>query len=214
MPYIVALTGGIGSGKSTVTHFFSSYDISIIDADVIARDILEFNPLLLMKIVQYFGSKILLESGRLNRAYLRNKIFSQPNDRIWINQLLYPSILKEIKHQLVQTNSPYVLLVVPLLVEYNLQRLADRVLVIDTDIETQIIRTASRDNITRQQVQDILSAQVTRKDRLAIADDIIDNDAIIFNNGFSLEMKLLVESLHNRYLELAISTPKKVNLYD
>lgn len=199
MAYIVALTGGIGSGKSTVANSFARHGVAVIDADVIARQVVEPGTLALAKITEHFGNEILLASGALNRAVLRQRIFSQPDGKIWLNQLLHPLICQETQRQLAQATTPYVLGVVPLLVENGLQNCADRVLVIDVNTETQRARTIARDDISRQQVQDILSTQATREQRLAIADDIIDN------SGIALEIELSVDALHRRYLELAAS---------
>ncbi|NIG87420.1 dephospho-CoA kinase [Serratia symbiotica] len=203
MAYIVALTGGIGSGKSTVANAFARHSVAVVDADVIARQVVEPGTPALAKIAERFGNEILLASGALNRAVLRQRIFSQPDDKIWLNQLLHPLIRQETQRQLAQATSPYALWVVPLLVENGLQDRADRVLVIDVNTETQRARTFARDGISRQQVQDILSAQATREQRLAIADDIIDN------SGIALEIELSVDALHRRYLELAASAPQQ-----
>jgi dephospho-CoA kinase len=203
MTYIVALTGGIGSGKSTVANAFARHGVAAVDADVIARQVVEPGSIALAKIAERFGDEILLASGALNRAAMRQKIFSQPDDKIWLNQLLHPLIRQETQRQLAQATSPYALWVVPLLVENSLQDRADRVLVIDVNIETQQARTVARDGVSSQQVQDILSAQATREQRLAIADDIIDNSTI------ALEIKLSVDVLHRRYLEFAASAPQR-----
>ncbi|MBF1994265.1 dephospho-CoA kinase [Serratia symbiotica] len=203
MAYIVALTGGIGSGKSTVANAFARHGVAVVDADVIARQVVEPGTPALAKIAERFGNEILLASGALNRAVLRQRIFSQPDGKIWLNQLLHPLIRQETQRQLAQATSPYALWVVPLLVENGLQDRADRVLVIDVNTETQRARTVARDGISRQQVQDILSAQATREQRLTIADDIIDN------SGIALEIELSVDALHRRYLELAASAPQQ-----
>ncbi|CDG47259.1 dephospho-CoA kinase [Serratia symbiotica] len=203
MAYIVALTGSIGSGKSTVANAFARHGVAVVDADVIARQVVEPGTPALAKIAERFGNEILLASGALNRAVLRQRIFSQPDGKIWLNQLLHPLIRQETQRQLAQATSPYALWVVPLLVENGLQDRADRVLVIDVNTETQRARTVARDGISRQQVQDILSAQATREQRLAIADDIIDN------SGIALEIEQSVDALHRRYLELAASAPQQ-----
>jgi len=203
MAYIVALTGGIGSGKSTVANAFARHGVAIVDADVIARQVVEPGTPALAKIAERFGNEILLASGALNRTMLRQRIFSQPDGKIWLNQLLHILIYQETQHQLAQANSRYALWVVPLLVENGLQDRADRVLVIDVNTETQLARTVARDGISRQQVQDILFAQATRQQRIAIADDIIDN------SGVALEIELSVDVLHRRYLELAASEPQQ-----
>ncbi|SQI31801.1 Dephospho-CoA kinase [Serratia plymuthica] len=175
MAYIVALTGGIGSGKSTVAEAFARHGVEIVDADVIARQVVEPGTPALAAIAERFGNEMLLADGTLNRTALRQRIFSTPDEKRWLNQLLHPLIHQETQRQLAQVASPYALWVVPLLVENNLQARADRVLVVDVDSETQLARTITRDGINRQQAQNIVSAQATREQRLAAADDIIDN---------------------------------------
>ncbi|MEJ4046380.1 dephospho-CoA kinase [Erwinia sp. SLM-02] len=177
MPYTVALTGGIGSGKSTVADAFAQLGIDIIDADVIARQVVEPGQPALLALHQRFGDDILLENGSLNRARLRQIIFSSTDEKLWVNNLLHPLIHAETQRQLALAHSAWCLWVVPLLVENGLQRLADRILVVDVDRETQLARTMARDNISREQAENILAAQASREARLAVADDIIDNSA-------------------------------------
>jgi len=203
MAYIVALTGGIGSGKSTVADAFARHGVTVVDADVIARQVVEPGTPALAAIAERFGNEMLQPDGSLNRAALRQCIFSNPDEKRWLNQLLHPLIHQETQRQLAQVTSPYALWVVPLLVENNLQARADRVLVVDVDSETQLARTIARDGISRQQAQNILSAQVTREQRLAAADDIIDN------SGTAQGIEPLVAALHRRYLELAASATRQ-----
>lgn len=203
MAYIVALTGGIGSGKSTVADAFARHGVTVVDADVIARQVVEPGTPALAAIADRFGNEMLQPDGSLNRAALRQCIFSNPDEKRWLNQLLHPLIHQETQRQLTQVTSPYALWVVPLLVENNLQARADRVLVVDVDSETQLARTIVRDGISRQQAQNILSAQVTREQRLAAADDIIDN------SGAAQGIEPLVAALHCRYLELAASATRQ-----
>lgn len=203
MAYIVALTGGIGSGKSTVADAFARHGVTVVDADVIARQVVEPEAPALAAIAKRFGNEMLQPDGTLNRAALRQRIFSNPDEKSWLNQLMHPLIQQETQRQLAQVTSPYALWVVPLLVENSLQARADRVLVVDVDNETQLARTIARDGINRQQAQNILSAQVTREQRLAAADDIIDN------SGPAQEIEPLVAALHRRYLELAASATRQ-----
>ncbi|WP_457913999.1 dephospho-CoA kinase [Candidatus Gillettellia adelgis] len=202
MTYIIALTGGIGSGKSTVSNAFAHQGLAVVDADVIARHVVKPGTIALTKISAYFGNQILLASGSLNRIALRQRIFSFPEDKIWLNQLLHPLIVQESQRQLAAANSSYALWVVPLLVENSLQSLANRVLVIDVNINAQLVRTMARDAISCQQVHDILVTQATREKRLTIADDIIDNNVSV------IEVKKSVDVLHQRYLKLAALAPK------
>ncbi|WP_315709332.1 dephospho-CoA kinase [Brenneria uluponensis] len=197
MTYIVALTGGIGSGKSTVAEGFSKLGITTIDADIIARQIVEPGKPALKKIVQKYGTAILNTDGTLNRAALRERIFSAPEDKQWLNNLLHPLISAETQRQLQIAPGPYVLWVVPLLIENNLQQRAQRILVVDVSPEIQLERTLARDGISRQQAKNILSSQATREQRLACANDIIDN------NGSPSDLAPRIAALHQRYLELA-----------
>ncbi|WP_346827005.1 dephospho-CoA kinase [Serratia inhibens] len=203
MAYIVALTGGIGSGKSTVADAFARHGVEIVDADIIARQVVEPGAPALDAIVERFGNEMLLADGTLNRSALRQRIFSNPDEKRWLNQLLHPLIHQETQRQLAQVASPYALWVVPLLVENNLQARADRVLVVDVDSETQLARTVARDGIDRQQAQNIMSAQATREQRLAVADDTIDN------SGTAQGIEPFVAALHRRYLELAVSATRQ-----
>lgn len=197
MVYTVALTGGIGSGKSTVANSFSRLGVTVVDADVIARLVVEPGQTALNAISERFGEEILLADGSLNRRILREKIFSSPAEKEWLNNLLHPLIHQRTQTEISNALSPYVLWVVPLLVENQLQQKADRVLVVDVSPEIQIARTISRDNVSRQHAEQILAAQATRDERLAVADDVINND------GSPERVAAHVDRLHRRYLELA-----------
>ena len=197
MGYVVALTGGIGSGKSTVADAFSRLGIAIIDADIIAcRGVEPLFPRL-NAIAAHFGPNIMNADGTLNRRLLRESIFSQPAEKTWLNALLHPMIHQETQRQIAEATSPYVLWVVPLLVENQLQHKADRILVIDVSPETQLKRTMLRDNVSRQHAEQILAAQATREERLAVADDVIDND------GAPDSIASDVARLHAQYLTYA-----------
>lgn len=197
MGYVVALTGGIGSGKSTVADAFSRLGIAIIDADIIARQVVEPHTPGLHAIAAHFGPSVINADGTLNRRLLRERIFSQPAEKAWLNALLHPMIHQETQRQIAGSTSPYVLWVVPLLVENQLQHKADRILVIDVSPETQLQRTMLRDNVSRQHAEQILAAQATREARLAVADDVIDND------GAPDRIASDVARLHAQYLTYA-----------
>ncbi|HDR2889644.1 TPA: dephospho-CoA kinase [Enterobacter asburiae] len=197
MGYIVALTGGIGSGKSTVADAFSRLGIPIIDADIIARQVVEPNTPAVKAIEAHFGREVINADGTLNRRQLRECIFSDSSEKAWLNALLHPIIHQETQRQIAEAHSPYVLWVVPLLVENQLQKKADRVLVIDVSPETQIERTMTRDHVSREHAEQILAAQVTREARLAVADDVIDN------NGAPDALASDVARLHAQYLTFA-----------
>lgn len=203
MSYVVALTGGIGSGKSTVAESFARRGVSIVDADVIARQVVEPGQPALHELALRFGKNIILHDGSLNRAVLREYIFNDPLAKQWVNQLLHPLIHAKTGQLIRAATTPYVLWVVPLLIENGLQNQANRVLVVDVDEQTQLVRTMQRDGVSRQQAEQILRAQVSRQQRLACADDIIDN------NGGAETIEPRVASLHSRYLELAASATRQ-----
>ncbi|RAS66514.1 dephospho-CoA kinase [Vibrio diazotrophicus] len=198
MALVIGLTGGIASGKTTVANMFrDQFGIEIVDADVIARRVVEKGSTGLDAIHQHFGDEILTVEGELNRAELRKRIFANQDEKTWINQLLHPMIRQQMEQDLQRVTSPYALLVVPLLTENNLQHMADRVLVVDVDEKTQIERTMSRDKVPMEQAKSILAAQASREQRLAIADDVIKNDA--------KNQKLLpqITELHKKYLAIS-----------
>ena len=202
MGYIVALTGGIGSGKSTVAEAFSRLGVTIIDADILARQVVEPGTPALRAIAEHFGNDMIEPDGALNRRKLRDRIFTHPEEKSWLNALLHPLIQQETQKQIAQATSPYVLWVVPLLVENNLHDKADRVLVVDVSPATQIQRTIARDNVGREHAEQILAAQATREARLAVADDVIDN------NGAPDAIASDVARLHQQYLAQAVLQEK------
>lgn len=197
MTYIVALTGGIGSGKTTVANAFAELGVPLIDADIIARQVVEPGTYALNAIRVHFGSEIILPDGTLNRKLLRQIIFDSPTEKQWINQLLHPVIAKETQRQIQNTKAPYILWVVPLLIENNLVQHADRVLVVDVTPQEQLLRTAARDRVKQSHVEKIIAAQTSREQRLNLADDIISN-----HDGNNT-LKENVFALHKKYLELA-----------
>ena len=205
MVYTVALTGGIGSGKSTIADNFSRLGITVVDADVIARQVVEPGQPALRIISDHFGDEILLPDGTLNRRALRAKIFSSAEEKKWLNALLHPLIHQRTQAEINQALSPYVLWVVPLLIENNLQQKADRVLVVDVSPEVQIARTIARDKVSREHVLQILAAQATREARLSAADDVINND------GGTAQVAAHVDRLHRQYLELAAQAAQQDN---
>ena len=146
MTYIVGLTGGIGSGKTTIANLFADLGVPLVDADVVAREVVAKDSPLLSKIVEYFGAQVLTEQGELNRAALRERVFSHDEDKLWLNNLLHPVIRERMKQQLAEQTAPYTLFVVPLLIENKLTALCDRILVVDVSPQTQLARSAQRDN--------------------------------------------------------------------
>ncbi|RUO59757.1 dephospho-CoA kinase [Pseudidiomarina marina] len=196
--FVVGVTGGIGSGKTTVTNLFQQHGIMIVDADVIARHIMDKGGEALRAVVQRYGDKALLDDGNLNRAWLRERIFKHPEDKQWLNDLTHPLIRDQILSQLQQAKSDYVILSAPLLIENRLTKLCDRVLVVDVSEATQLERTQQRDNVSEDQVQAIINAQASREQRLQAADNIIHNE------GDEAELTSQVETLHELYLRLAL----------
>ncbi|MCE0493380.1 dephospho-CoA kinase [Vibrio salinus] len=197
MSLIIGLTGGIASGKTTVANLFNKhFGIEIIDADIIARQVVEPGTEGLSAIIRRYGETMLNSTGNLNRKKLREVVFSDPAEKEWLNNLLHPMIKREITHDLNNMTSPYCLLVIPLLVENNWQSLCDRILVVDVSENTQIERTVSRDQVSQKQAEKILSAQASRDQRLAIADDIIEN------NLTCEQLLPQVTQLHKKYLAI------------
>lgn len=203
MTYIVALTGGIGSGKTTVANEFAKLGVPLVDADIIARTVVEPNTPALTAIKARYGADIIKSDGSLNRQHLREIIFSDTAEKQWLNSLLHPLIHQETQKQLQQINSSYALWVVPLLIENKLSHLADRTLVIDVTPEEQISRTIQRDNVSEEHVANILKSQVSRENRLLHADDIITNH----NGESNLADKVAV--LHQQYMTLAQQKNRK-----
>ncbi|MDW6091876.1 dephospho-CoA kinase [Vibrio rhizosphaerae] len=197
MTFVVGLTGGIASGKTTVAELFHQhFAIDIVDADVIAREVVAPGTSGLAAIAEHFGQTILNADGTLNRARLREIIFADPEEKSWLNQRLHPMIRQKMQIALTHTTSPYALLVIPLLVENQLQSMANRILVVDVAEAIQIQRTMARDGISDDHAQRILSAQATRAERLAVADDVIDNSA---ENDQLLSQ---ITTLHQKYLAM------------
>ncbi|RQM77392.1 dephospho-CoA kinase [Aeromonas jandaei] len=196
--YVVAITGGIGSGKTTVANQFAELGIDVVDADVIAREVVEPDTPALAAIADHFGPDVITPDGQLDRRRLRKRVFSVPSAKTWLNALLHPLIRSEMQRQCAAARSPYCLLVVPLLVENKLTGLANRVLVVDVDEATQIERTCRRDGVTPEQAKAIILAQASRSERLAAADDVIEN-----GNGSEMAIKARILTLHETYLAFA-----------
>lgn len=191
---IIGLTGGIGSGKTAVSDTFKSLGIDIVDADVSSRRVVEKGQPALDAIQVHFGDKVLDSGNNLDRAKLREIIFNNSEERVWLEKLLHPRIAEHIKDQLESSESPYCILVSPLLLETEQKSYCSFVLVVDVPEESQIARTAKRDGVSEEQVKNIISAQIDRKKRLEQADEIIIND------GSMEDLKEKVMVLHTKYL--------------
>lgn len=195
---IIGLTGGIGSGKSAVSlRFAVKHGIHVVDADLKSRVVVEPGRPALQAIVDRFGDAVVQSSGELDRAALRERVFREPQERLWLETLLHPLIREEIVTDLASATSPYALLVSPLLVESGQHRMTDRVLVVDVAEETQLMRTALRDNVPQQQIKAIMQAQASREERLKHAHDIVSNDQDL------AALHKQVDALHQNYLKLA-----------
>lgn len=195
-PWILGLTGGIGSGKSAVAQHFVDLGVHLVDADHVARWVVEPGKPALGKIVEHFGRDMLQADGQLDRAALRSKIFTDAEERRWLEALLHPLIGEEIIQYLARAQSPYAILVSPLLVESGQHKLTHRVLVVDAPEQLQIQRTMARDHSSDEQVHAILKAQASREQRLSHANDILLNDRDL------PWLQTEVERLHAFYLTL------------
>ncbi|AYO18715.1 dephospho-CoA kinase [Vibrio owensii] len=204
MAFVIGLTGGIASGKTTVANLFKQqFKIDIVDADIVAREVVEPGTPGLNAIIEHFGADIVHDDQTLDRAKLREKIFSNPEEKAWLNGLLHPMIREKMIEDLEQVTSDYALLVVPLLVENKLDSLCNRVLVVDVDPQTQISRTVRRDNVSEEQANAILASQASREQRLTLADDVVKN------NPDDPDLLLQITDLHEKYLAMCKKNLRK-----
>jgi dephospho-CoA kinase len=193
----VGLTGGIASGKSTVASLFAERGATVLDTDQIAREVVEPGRPTLGALVNALGGGILDADGRLDRTLLRRRLFADAQDRREIEAILHPAILAELERQARAAPGPYQVFVIPLLVENRLESLVDRVLVVDCPEEHQVRRLMARDGETREDALRILDTQVSREQRLAAADDVIDN------GGATADLPAQVALLDAKYRDLA-----------
>lgn len=196
-PLLVALTGGVAAGKSEVALSFVKHGIEILDADVITRELVQPGQPALAEIVSAFGAEVLLPDGVLNRRLLRDRIFVDPALRHRLEAILHPRVESVLQECAAHIGSPYGILVIPLLVESGVYSWVDRVLVVDVPRELQIARLVVRDGVSSDLAQAMLAAQASREQRLAIADDVIDN------TGTMTDLDRQVGALHCRYTDLA-----------
>lgn len=195
--YVVGLTGGIGSGKSTVTECFEKLGIGVVDADILAREVVKPGSRCLNTITNKFGQGILDDQGGLNRARMREIVFADSEKKSWLEKLLHPEIRDLMLARLKTSPSPYTLLVSPLLLETDQHKLVDRILVVDVTVETQLQRTLKRDGSNEETIKSIINSQISRDDRLNLADDVISND----QPADTLPARVL--PLHQKYLNLS-----------
>ncbi len=191
---VIGVTGGIGSGKTTVANLFSSLGVPVIDADELARQVVAPGQPAYEEILQHFGPTVTTKSGELDRRQLRERVFSDSAKRARLEAIVHPRVYAKMKQQLACLETPYAIVVVPLLVESGGMELVDRVLFVDSPKELQIERTYRRDGTTRATIENILAAQLDRSSRLSEADDVIENDASVD----ALEEG--VSRLHRKYL--------------
>ena len=194
---IIGLTGGIGSGKTAVSDRFARHGVPIIDTDLISRELVEPGQPALADIVAEFGSNCLGRDGRLHRARLRERVFTDPVGRRRLEAILHPRIRAAARERVAALTTPYCLVVIPLLAETGMTDLVDRVLVVDAPEAEQIHRVMARDRIDATQARAILAAQAQRDQRLALANDILEND------GDFVELDRRVTALHQQYSMLA-----------
>lgn len=197
MKLIIGLTGGIGSGKSAASRWFENQGIVVVDADIVAREIVDIGQPALAEIAKTFGEGILLNDGALNRKALREIIFQSSDARQQLEAITHPAIRTSIIQQLNAAHSPYVILVSPLLFETNQHELTTRNLLIDASVELQIARAAQRDSQNIEQIEKIIAAQMPREQKQQRADDIVLNDGQLTHLYASLKI------LHEKYLTLA-----------
>ncbi len=176
---VVGLTGGIASGKTAASRCFEKLGVPVIDADVIAREVVEPGSRALEEIVEQFGREVLDDTGRLDRSKLRQLVFGDPERRRVLEQLLHPEIRRRMQQMIADCYDDYVVLAIPLLLEAGQTSLVDRVLVIDAPESVQLARAVERDGSSEKMIKDIMAAQLPRKQRLARADDIIENSGSI-----------------------------------
>lgn len=195
--YAVALTGGIGSGKSTVSRLFAERGVTIIDADELSHALTARDGAALPAIADAFGDDVIAADGSLDRAALRRRVFSDTEARRRLEGILHPRIRAEMHHRMAHSDGPYVILAIPLLFETGQQDVADRVLVVDVPESVQIERVQARSGLDKGEIERIIASQVPRDRRLAGADDVIDN------TGPASALADRVDRLHRQYLRLA-----------
>ena len=197
MSLIIGLTGGIGSGKTSATKFFSAEGVAVIDADTIAHELTGAQGAAIQNIQEYFGGNFITKDGKLDRKKMRSRIFSDINSRKKLERILHPLIQTEVMHRIETVSSPYIIIVAPLLLETgDYCETVTRILVVDCNEECQISRTVSRDGLSKEDVRTIMATQKPRQERLNQADDVIVNDTDIS----SLQEKVKLQ--HNIYLSL------------
>lgn len=196
-PFVVALTGGIASGKSTAGRYFAGQGICVVDADQISRELVLPGSPVLAQIAARLGSQALLSDGSLNRRWLREQMMAQPEIKRWLEALMHPRIRQRMHEQLTHCQSPYAIAMIPLLAETGVPAFVDWILVVDCAPQQQLTRLMQRDDMSEQQARDMLSLQASREERLRLADGVIDN------RGDEAQMTAQLHHWHQRLLTLA-----------
>jgi dephospho-CoA kinase len=194
---IVGLTGGIGSGKSAAANFFQNEGITVIDADGLSREVIEEGTPGFMSIVDYFGSKIIDSDGSINRAHLRKEVFDDGKKKKLLESIIHPLVRDLMVKKIAASNSPYSIIMVPLIFETNSMSNYNRILVIDCDPKLQLERATLRDSNSNAQIQKIMDSQCSREERISIANDIIPNNDSLEN------LKIRSIAMHKFYLGLS-----------
>lgn len=195
--FIVGLTGGIGCGKTTVSDEFAKLGICVVDADVVARQMVAPGSDCLKAISEKFGADMLLDNGHLHRAKLREAIFANPDDKKWLDNLMHPAIRKQMQDELKNASSDYAILSAPLLFENGLDKMVDVTLVVDISEQLQIERTTKRDDVDSEQIENIIKAQIDRTSRREKADFIVENDKPW------AQVQPQIAPLHQKFIDLA-----------
>ena len=193
---VIGLTGGIGSGKSTVADLFTRHGVAVLDTDQVARQVVARGEPALAEITDYFGAAVLDTDGELDRRAMRERIFQDPQAREKLEAITHPRIRDYVRHWIAQQSGHYCIVIIPLLLEKGWTELIDRILVVDVTESLQRERTTQRDGMSHEQVAAIMATQVSRQTRLDAADDIISND------GDMAELRAQVDTLHEKYLRL------------
>ena len=205
-PIVIALTGGIASGKSSIARMFSDLGVTIIDSDRIARELFKPDSIHLAKLKTEFGNHIFFENGELNRKALGKIVFSNPDKLNWLNNFTHPLVFQEINKQLENAKSNYVIVDIPLLIKLDgkiskqFKSIIDRILVVSTPEKVQIERLIKRDKISTERALDILNTQSTLKQKLALADDVINNSSTLS------ELRQQVVKLNDKYCKLGANS--------
>lgn len=189
----IGLTGGIACGKSVISREFERLGVPVIDTDILAREVVEPGEDGYKAVVSHFGTAILDANGAIDRSALRKIVFANAEERVWLESLLHPLVKSRVRQLAAQLDAPYLVVVVPLLVESAMVDWFDRIVVVDTEPEAQLKRIIERDNIERKLAEKMVAAQIDRQKRLSYADDIL------YNNAGIEQLVQEVERLHSQY---------------